>query len=203
MDEYIKQLIEELEQAVSARVNSDLESKWNELKHPFDEIENYISGSEDQPFEQICNLKNAGFPPASQLSFAQMNLLSNGLLDLMLVYNIYANLPELLPVKKAYSLLVEALSQPLTIIEDGMAGLEFCDYDPNKCPFGVNFCSCIQELHSFSDYSLEMLKYPQAQPDMLPAALFARIETFPDLIQVYRDKQSFSNEEDSDGDLPF
>jgi hypothetical protein len=56
-------------------------------------------------------------------------------------YNFYAVLPDKLPARIAYKLLVDYFDEPVAWMSSGMTSIEFCDNEPENCPFG-EYCDC-------------------------------------------------------------
>lgn len=38
--------------------------------------------------------------------------------------------------------LLARMGEPAMLANRGHIGIEFCDYDPEECPFGAEFCNC-------------------------------------------------------------
>jgi hypothetical protein len=39
-------------------------------------------------------------------------------------------------------LLVSILDKGVVLVDLGIVGIEFCNYDPTECPFGSEYCTC-------------------------------------------------------------
>lgn len=61
------------------------------------------------------------------------------ILKLWDAYNFCAELPENLPDEIAYKVLVDHFDKPVEWVSEGTLHIEFCDYDPERCPFPKNF----------------------------------------------------------------
>ena len=87
------------------------------------------------------------FPPAERLSDEQMDLLVPAIRRLWATFNFSASLPDRAPSRVVYPLLVERMNRPAMLMEFGVTGIEFCDYEPERCPFGKGFCECTEKIY--------------------------------------------------------
>jgi len=139
MEKYITQLLEEMRSA--HRVQNQGTAEFD-LESHFADIDRYTSGDADQVIGNILGISPEQFPPAGQLSRDQQDKVVHAFKALLQSWNLCAEFPENLPLIKQYQLLVTTLNMETTIMNYGMVHLEFCDYDPQSCPFGQGFCSC-------------------------------------------------------------
>ncbi len=101
---------------------------------------------EDAPEHQDMfyhfGFKPEQFPPAEQLTDADLDTLSALLCRLWAAYNFTAVIPDEVPGRLVYPLLLERMSKPTYVMTRGNIGVEFCGYEPEHCPFGTEWCSC-------------------------------------------------------------
>ncbi len=83
----------------------------------------------------------------------QLNAVSEALLECIYSWNICFDMPELLPVGLKYTLLVDALKNKVVVVSSGFTHLELCNYESASCPFGIEFCRCIE-----SEEDIEFMK---------------------------------------------
>lgn len=76
------------------------------------------------------------------------------ILKLWDAYNFYAELPENLPDEIAYKVLVDHFDKPVEWVSEGTLHIEFCDYDPERCPFPEEFCKCKDVKNECDDETL-------------------------------------------------
>ena len=57
-------------------------------------------------------------------------------------FNFTALIPEEAPAEIVYSILVREMLKSRMVMDYGNQGIEFCDYEPELCPFGKKYCSC-------------------------------------------------------------
>lgn len=143
MEKYLFQLITDI-WAAHRPEETIFQPERQSLEEHFAELETWIAGiNEDMhAFGWHCGLESVQFPPAAQLTEAQMKDLVNALYRMFVSWNIATDLPLGLPVATAYRLLVSILDRRVTIVAHGFVGIEFCQYDPGNCPFGKECCWC-------------------------------------------------------------
>ena len=116
----------------------------------------YIAEWECAPSEPMNNLFGidvAIFPDASKLSAAQTQQLVDGILSLWAAFNFDTCIPEGTPIHLVYKALLDKWeNDPVQYVSEGICGLEFCDYEPERCPWGLEHCTC-------KDFDDDMDKY--------------------------------------------
>lgn len=98
--------------------------------------------AEAKPMQEWFGIAKENFPPAEKLTDEQITLMVDELLRLWEAYRFYPNLPENLPAKIAYKVLVDFLEKDIAWVSEGEGFVELCDYDPQTCPFPREFCWC-------------------------------------------------------------
>lgn len=91
---------------------------------------------------EIMGLNREQFPPADYWTEEEAAQLVIALNDLLGHYHLAADYPPNLPPHLAYSTLVGALEKYAPIMPFGEWHLEFCNYNPEECPFGEAYCGC-------------------------------------------------------------
>jgi hypothetical protein len=149
MQRYIDQLIEDLKAA--HKVIEPKSKSWeddeddDEMQDFFADVDNYVSGDHDQVIAVALALIPEQFPPFEMLTTAQMLQVSDALADLLASWNISVDMPEKLPIEKAYPLMVSVLEKKTYFSEYGNTVMELCNYDSASCPFGIEYCRCKDE----------------------------------------------------------
>lgn len=82
------------------------------------------------------------FPPAEKLTDEQLEQLKVTICRLWAAYNFTPVFPDETPGRIIYPLLLERMRKPAMVFKNGNMGIEFCDYEPEHCPFGLEWCSC-------------------------------------------------------------
>ena len=144
MERYIEQFIEDLKAAerfVPVQKPHD-EMTDDEFMDELYEIDRIIEEKPDKPMHNIFGIDPAAFPPVEKLTTGQAQLLATKILELWAAFHIEAVYPKNLPLEKLYPLLVEKFKTPFLYFPMGMTGIEFCNYEPEECPFGDEYCTC-------------------------------------------------------------
>jgi hypothetical protein len=121
MERYVAQLIEDLQAAQTIKVSAVYTKRGDKM----------IEGS----FEKFFGIESISFPPAEKLPESQQIALSNAIISLYEAHHYMVNITMIknLPAKILYLYLVKMWTESLYYVTDGLAGLEFCDNDPEKC----------------------------------------------------------------------
>ncbi|GHT66467.1 hypothetical protein AGMMS50239_27970 [Bacteroidia bacterium] len=121
MERYVTQLIEDLQAAQTLKVSAIYTARGDEM----------TKGS----FEKFFGIESIAFPPAEKLSESQQIALSNAITELLDAHRYMLNITMIkdLPASVLYQYLVKMWTESLYYVTDGLAGLEFCEDDPEKC----------------------------------------------------------------------
>jgi hypothetical protein len=144
MERYINQLVNDLKAAKNwAQVNKPKnEISDSDLIAELEEIDHIIDEEPDIPMYKILGIDPVVFPPVEKLTNDQAALLAKEILELWQYFNFEAVYPENFPLHMLYSLLIRKFQEPIMYFPMGTTGIEFCNYDPNECPFGMAYCTC-------------------------------------------------------------
>ena len=135
MDKYVRQLIADI---YAGQNWEDSECTFFTKAEQFFQEEKTLF---EQPFGKTCGVQKIQFPPIERLTDVQMEGICEAIERLLFSWNIFADLPDGLPVKFAYELLVSIFEQKISIVSTGQTGVEFCNSVPKTCPFGA-YCEC-------------------------------------------------------------
>lgn len=145
MEKYVAQLLEDLE-----RVKSNKPDKPNVHilypDHPaLDYGLDYIAEWECAPMVLMAEL--LGFPQeklpvVEKLTEKQATAINEKILEVWLEFNFYADFPDGLPELTKYKIIRNKWEEDVHYVSEGMYHFEFCDYEPENCPFGLDYCSC-------------------------------------------------------------
>jgi hypothetical protein len=161
MEQYITQLIEDLLNAQRAENEEIEEEKEFDIEAHFAEVDRYISGEGEEPLGEILGFEEVQFPPIEKLNELQMQRISEAFVECLFSWNITAEIPEEAPISLKYSLLVSTLKKQVFIQNSGFIHLEFCHYDVETCPFGMEFCQCKDFENDFDD--MDNFKYKDGE----------------------------------------
>jgi hypothetical protein len=119
---------------------------------------------------EIMGLNREQFPPADYWTEEEAAQLVIALNDLLGHYHLAADYPPNLPPLMAYSTLVGALELYAPIMPFGEWHLEFCNYNPEECPFGEAYCGC-NNIYSSDLVKTDEEKFIESMdhPDNIPS----------------------------------
>ena len=109
-----------------------------------EETERYVTEEPAVTMFDHFDLGAEVFPPANLLSDKQIGELVTALRRLWAAFNFTAVLPEKLPARVAYPVLLKRMAEPAMLMTFGHIGIEFCHYEPEECPWGLEWCTCKQ-----------------------------------------------------------
>ncbi len=114
------------------------------FEEEMEEIEKWVE-EEDPPhtFGYYCGLESLNFPPAEQLTEADMKIVLEAFRYMMFSWNLATCFPENLPIPIAYRMTVEILDSKTTIFETGRINFDFCSGYAPDCVF-KEYCSCLE-----------------------------------------------------------
>ena len=142
MKRYVEQLIADI---YAAQNQEEFELKTEFKTFDFHtKVDTFFLREEEsfkEVFGKVCGLKSSQFPPTKLLTNDQMEGICEAIDRLLFSWNLYTDLPDELPVEKAYQLLVGIFDQKNTIVSSGHTDIEFCNSIPKTCAFG-EFCEC-------------------------------------------------------------
>lgn len=95
-----------------------------------------------QTMESIFEIDQIEFPPAARLTLRQMRSLNKAIIDMWVAFNFIPDLPADLPETKKYELLIRQWKNEVQHLTEGEFHIEFCDYHPEACPLGFEYCKC-------------------------------------------------------------
>jgi len=105
--------------------------KWEEEEEP------------PHTFGYYCGLESINFPPAEQLTEADMKTVLEALRNMLFSWNLATSFPQNLPIPIAYKMTVEILDSKTTIFETGRINFDFCSGYAPDCVF-KEYCSCLE-----------------------------------------------------------
>lgn len=144
MKRYTEQLISDLKEAEKKapkqKKTEDMTEK--EFMAELIETDRIIDEEPEIPMHNVFGIDPKVFPPVDRLTTEQAKLLAEKILQLWAAFNIDAVYPIDFPLEKLYPLLVKKFKEPFLYFPMGQTGVEFCDYEPENCPFGDEYCDC-------------------------------------------------------------
>ncbi len=142
MNKYIQQLIADI---YAAQNQEEFELKSESKTFDFhNEVDAFFlpeGESFKEVFGKVCGLQSNQFPSKNLLTNQQMESICEAIDKLLFSWNLQTDLPDELPVEKAYQLLVGIFDKKNTMVSSGYSDIEFCNSVPKTCAFG-DFCEC-------------------------------------------------------------
>ena len=148
IDTYIIQLTEQMRTSAKNLPDPNVMSEFDEKTLPeelkeFADVERYLHGTA-KPIAVITGIDAGAIPPAEKLTEEQATFLYQEMNRLLNAYCFYADFPEGLPADIKYRLLREKWTEKAVYTGSGMTHFEFCEYEPENCPFPEGFCGCTE-----------------------------------------------------------
>lgn len=143
---YIVQLVEKMRESAQNLPDPNEVSEFDEESLPeelkmFADVERFLHGKAKR-IAVITGIDTAAFPPLCKMTDAQTVFLFDEMIRLLIAYCFYPDFPKGLPVEIKYNLLRSKWDEEVVYTGDGMTSFEFCDYEPERCPYPEEFCSC-------------------------------------------------------------
>lgn len=141
MDKYINYLLADIA-AATASLPVHVMSFEEEEEIPFITADEEAKGAPRELLGDLTGLKPEWFPPADRLSESQIQLLAEALADCLDAHSFIVNFPAGLPAPVRYQVLLAELKKEVPVLQYNIWQLDFCEYEPRRCPFGEAFCQC-------------------------------------------------------------
>jgi hypothetical protein len=150
MHPYFKHLLEDISEAHS--VGQVAENSYNKsFEEKMEDVEKWVEGDlNEHTFGYYCGLRSENFPPPEQLSTEEVELINEAFKHMLSTYNHDISLPENLPAKTAYPILVNTLNEKTFIPKDGFISFDYCSGYPPDCVFKEH-CSCLNIWNSLPE----------------------------------------------------
>lgn len=143
MELYVSQLLEDINEAVLRQLREEAEqNEPSAIDEKF--LQTLEASLEDPDYTMGSKLgfERIQFPPSERLSPEQLKKLTIAIKDLWRAFHYQPDLPDTLPNEIAYRLLLEKFDECHPYLPMGTWHVEFCDYDYEKCPLGLQYCTC-------------------------------------------------------------
>ncbi len=196
MQRYIEQLIDDIREATwNLRPPHEL---WEESKADPDNeleledmsfVEQYLYG-ETQPIGQITGIATEQLPQPEKLNNEQRALLATELENLLQYFHFRLDFPEKFPAHLRYPFIRDFWGEEHVPLSFGENHIEFCDYDPEDCPF-PGYCTICFEVAAQMEYDEEhgrITDFEFDADDLLPSP--EQLEDF------FRDREKSTGEDD-------
>ena len=143
MHPYLPHLLADITAAHRPETKRD-PGKRMSFEEEMEEIERWVEGEEaEHTFGYYCGLEAVNFPPARTLTVREMKQVLRAFQKMMFSWNAGIDLPASLPIDIAYSMTVDTLNTPTTIVNSGCMHFDFCSGDAPGCIF-KEYCPCLK-----------------------------------------------------------
>lgn len=143
MEKYVKYLLSDI-----AAAEADAAAlAYHRADEDADEYD-FVSAEEEEqnaPYEMLARrigVKKEWFPPADRLNEDMQQRILDVLGRCLSAYGFILHFPDGLPVPSKYQILIDYLNKEVPVLAYHQWQIDFCDYEPNACPFGEGFCQC-------------------------------------------------------------
>lgn len=146
LDNYIIQLAEQMRTSAGNPPDPNVISEFDQKSLPADlklfaDVECYLHGKAKK-LSYIVSIPKETLPSAGQLSGHQLTFLYHEMTQLLSAYGFFFDFPENLPIEEKYKVLRDQWDRELVYTGSGESYLEFCNYEPDRCPFPEEYCWC-------------------------------------------------------------
>lgn len=171
MEKYLQQLIEDMQARAKLapppygmipREGMAMEEmKPYDFEKSFEEAERLVTGEPDFLSNQL-GFEKLQFPSPEELTEEQIDMLVDEILKLWLAYHLVPDFPKNLPTLERYKLIRDYFDKELVLISIGEVHIEFCDFEPARCPFPEYCSSCRDpyEMLTLEDFEELLGDYP-------------------------------------------
>lgn len=146
MERYIEQLIEDFREA--AKQTPEPSELWDDvdMDNPGEVediayVERFVYGT-PQMLSEIVGIAKIQLPPVGRLSSVQTAKLLDEMLVLLYAYHFVPIFPDDLPSRLKYRVLRANWDSEQVYVGGGESEIEFCDLEPDECPYPHKFCTC-------------------------------------------------------------
>ena len=139
---YVNYLLEDIKQAEGNvdELNFERKTEADIMEHIM-EMERLVLEEPLNTIGEICGLTTEQFPPVEQLSKMQVKKIVKAFHQLIRTWNIDVVIPKKYPAEGRYKMMIPLLDRKTHILKNGITHIEFCEYEPEECPFGT-YCDC-------------------------------------------------------------
>lgn len=139
MEKYINQLIEDFQSSADSVIGL-MDGKV------FPEAPEALEAEVDEAIFMILseylNIQPIQFPPVQQLTGDQIRRVEVAFSNLLKAYGFLIYFPPRVHQSLKYKTIIALLSREVPILTTYFWHLATCEYEPTKCPFGSEYCTC-------------------------------------------------------------
>jgi len=139
MEKYINQLIGDFQSSADS-VNGLMEGKV--FPDAPEELEAEVDQAIFMVLSEYLNIQPIQFPPVQLLTGDQISRIEVAFSSLLKAYGFLIYFPPRVHHSLKYQTIIELLSREIPILTTYFWHLATCEYEPTKCPFGSEYCTC-------------------------------------------------------------
>ncbi len=139
MEKYIDQLIGDFKSSADS-VKGLMEGKV--YPDAPEALEAEVDQAVFMMLSEYLNIQPVQFPPVNQLSGNQIRKVEESFTSLLKAYGFLIYFPPRVHQALKYQTIVELLSREVPILTTYFWHVATCEYEPTKCPFGSEYCTC-------------------------------------------------------------
>jgi hypothetical protein len=143
MKTYVTQLIADILKAHRTPLTAAEKENFT-FEEEMEAIENYAEGRNiPSPFSVQCGITVEQFPPEEQLEDDEIRQILDALEQMFLSRNMSVDMPENVPIRKAYPLIINLLNEEAWYFPTGTLHHDFCTGYAPECELG-EYCPCLE-----------------------------------------------------------
>jgi len=153
MQRYVEQLVEDL-RAIAKNPphlpeNGGIPFPDVPDEEDLEELEEFVEG-ERRKLSEIVGLAKSALPDHKRLNDKQVNWLFDELIKMLGPWNFIPEFPDDVPGRLKYKVLRDHWDDEHVYMRFGRVNIQFCDYDPENCPF-PGYCEVCDEVNQGSE----------------------------------------------------
>lgn len=144
LDQLIKDIREAAKDAPEDKTQDEALSEEESFRKHIESVEEYIYG-DPVKISTVTGIEKKSLPRPGQLNDKQKAKLAAELESLLNHYHFFPDFPQNYPDHLKYKFLRDTWDDKHQYITSGESHIEFCEYDPDNCPF-PGYCNTCEEI---------------------------------------------------------
>ena len=148
MKRYLDNLVGDIKKAHRSTFHPITNTEEISFLEEMEIIEKWVAGTVDQStLSYHCGLLASEFPPTNQLQLDEIEGIIEAFNEMLASWHIAADIPQNLPVQRAYTLLIGLLDKDVCYFPGGTLHFDFCTGYAPDCEL-KEYCPCLQHWNS-------------------------------------------------------
>lgn len=142
---YIPHLLDDIKAAHRDKETNERDSTPESIEEYLEQVDRWINGEcgPEHTLGYYCGLKSENFPPQEQLSDRDIELVCNAFEELLYSWNAGLSIPESVPLRFRYTLMVSLLKDHFIPLNSGFFGFDYCTGYAPECAL-KEYCPCLE-----------------------------------------------------------